>query len=55
METGRGTPDIALLAELSAVFGVDLEKLLTGLWVRTKRSLAICEKCSFMYALSAGI
>lgn len=52
-ETGRGFPDVSLLATLSRIFGVDVAKLLVGELPQVKPEVGnmkktkfyVCEKC----------
>lgn len=52
-ETGRGFPDVSLIAQLSKVFGVDVLKLLDGEMPKIKPEVGnvkrtkfyVCEKC----------
>ena len=46
-ERGNGFPDVGLLSELSAVFGVDVKKLLEGEMPKTKSEAVNMKKTKF--------
>lgn len=53
-ERGKGTPDVSLLADLSAVFQVDLEKLLAGTLECNKPVVGNMQKLYFYVCPGCG-